>query len=109
MSILKRVGKKTLVKGTPPVPAIPPWTEYVADPPATQSTQNGVLAFGVMGGLSAPAAQQLGSQQQPLPSSGGGSMSGSASYSYSATSYNGVPGNYILKVYADGSYEVVRR
>ena len=32
MSILKRVGNKVIVKGTPPVAAIPPWTEYRPDP-----------------------------------------------------------------------------
>ena len=104
MSILKRVGNKVIVKGTPPVAAIPPWTEYRPDPPATQSTQNSLLAFGVIGGIPAAAVQKPN-----MPSSGGGSMSGGSSYSYSATSHNGVPGNYIVKVNADGSYEVIRR
>ena len=104
MSILKRIGNKVIVKGTPPVAAIPPWTEYRPDPPATQSTQNSLLAFGVIGGIPTTAVPQ-----QTMPSSGGGSMSGGSSYSYSATSHNGVPGNYIVKVNADGSYEVIRR
>lgn len=104
MSILKRIGNKVIVKGTPPVPATPPWTEYRADPPATQSTQNSLLAFGVIGGIPTTAVPQ-----QTMPSSGGGSMGGGSSYSYSATSHNGVPGNYIVKVNADGSYEVIRR
>ena len=104
MSILKRIGNKMLVKGTPPVAAIPPWTEYRPDPPATQSTQNSLLAFGVIGGIPTTAVPQ-----QTMPSSGGGSMGGGSSYSYSATSHNGVPGNYIVKVNADGSYEVIRR
>lgn len=104
MSILKRVGNKVIVKGTPPVAAIPPWTEYRPDPPATKATQNSLLAFGVIGGIPVAAVQK-----PSMPSSGGGSMSGGSSYSYSATSLNGVPGNYIVKVNADGSYEVIRR
>lgn len=31
MSILKRIGNKVIVKGTPPVAAIPPWIEYRPD------------------------------------------------------------------------------
>lgn len=58
MSILKRVGNKVIVKGTPPVAAIPPWTEYRPDPPATQATQNSLLAFGVIGGIPVAAVQK---------------------------------------------------
>lgn len=58
MSILKRIGNKVIVKGTPPVAAIPPWTEYRPDPPATQATRNSLLAFGVIGGIPVAAVQK---------------------------------------------------
>lgn len=110
MTILKRVSRKVVVPGEPPVPAELPWVEYVAD----DTTLAGIPASRVKTVF--PWARTTGSSTD-VPTTGtstnvpvengGGSLSDRGGY-YTTTSYGGVPGTYVVTVKPDGSRLVVR-
>jgi len=112
MTTLKRTARKTYVPGTPAIPAVPAWFEYKADPSLESSVSQGqtttikrALPFATSGGgQSTPASGVVPAQTSQQT---GGSMTSSAGY-YTATSYNGVPGAYVMIANSDGTYKVVR-
>ena len=109
MTVLKRVSRKVVVPGEPPVPAELPWVEYVAD----DTTIAGIPATRVKTVF--PWARTTGSSDIPTTGTstnvpvenGGGSLSERGGY-YTTTNYGGVPGTYVVTVKPDGSRLVVR-
>lgn len=110
MTILERISKTRVIPGTPATPGTPGRYEWVEDQVLSTDDVNALnafLGFGVMGGTAQPSGG--GSTPTQPPRTGGGSLGGSASYSYTGTSLNGVPGLYIVTVYPDGTHQVIRK
>ena len=110
MSTLRRIARKVVVPGTPPVPAELPWVEYIADPTMAALPATRVKSIFPW------AATRAGDSMPSMPSTaistttkttGGGSTSELGGY-YTTTSYNGVEGTYVVTVRPDGSKQVVR-